>query len=420
MQTNKNHWPSILILLTLAVSALGLMLIILALGASSLINLFSNEGDPAGEMIGAVAFGFELLVLFLCLWMVFQKTRGSEQADQPFKFPYSEWQIFAALGMVIFAAVIGGVIAFTEIKWLTWIFLPLLTLFVIVPPIWLLFGIGTKGIELGPRWRIFSALGLGMTVGPVIMIVLEMIILLGAIIIGSVIIAIQQPELFQEIAALGKIIQQETNQDAVLKLIAPYITNPLVIASLVGYISVLVPLVEELFKPLAVWIFALKIETPAQGFAMGMLSGAAFALIESLNASGNGSTTWPIIVSIRAGTSLLHMTTSGLVGWGIVSAFREKKILRLGAAYLSAVTLHGIWNACAIGTGISSIGELVDKPEWAFNIIPAALCGMSVLGIGMLVVLIASNRKLRSAPVPLPASLSTPPAISHENEEEVK
>ncbi|MBK8825065.1 MAG: PrsW family intramembrane metalloprotease [Anaerolineales bacterium] len=326
MQTNKNHWPSILILLTLAVSALGLMLIILALGASSLINLFSNEGDPAGEMIGAVAFGFELLILFLCLWMVFQKTRGSEQADQPFKFPYSEWQIFAALGMVIFAAVIGGVIAFTEIKWLTWIFLPLLTLFVIVPPIWLLFGIGTKGIELGPRWRIFSALGLGMTVGPVIMIVLEMIILLGAIIIGSVIIAIQQPELFQEIAALGKIIQQETNQDAVLKLIAPYITNPLVIASLVGYISVLVPLVEELLKPLAVWIFALKIETPAQGFAMGMLSGAAFALIESLNASGNGSTTWPIIVSIRAGTSLLHMTTSGLVGWGIVSAFREKDI----------------------------------------------------------------------------------------------
>ena len=317
-------------------------------------------------------------------------------------------------------AVIGGVIAFTEIKWLTWIFLPLLTLFVIVPPIWLLFGIGTKGIELGPRWRIFSALGLGMTVGPVIMIVLEMIILLGAIIIGSVIIAIQKPELFQEIAALGRIIQQETNQEAALKLIAPYITNPLVIASLVGYISVLVPLVEELLKPLAVWIFALKIETPAQGFAMGMLSGAAFALIESLNASGNGSTTWPIIVSIRAGTSLLHMTTSGLVGWGIVSAFREKKFLRMGAAYLSAVTLHGIWNACAIGTGISSIGELVDKPEWAFNIIPAALCGMSVLGIGMLVVLIASNRKLRSAPLPLPASLSTPPAISHENEEEVK
>jgi hypothetical protein len=130
---------------------------------------------------------------------------------------------------------------------------------------------------------------------------------------------------------------------------------------------------------------------------MGMLSGAAFALLESLNASGNGGADWAVIVSIRAGTSLLHMTVSGLVGWGIVSAFHEKKVLRFFAAYFAAVSIHGIWNACAIGAGISTFGEFLGKPEWLFNIIPAALCGMSVLVIGMFAVLIASNRKLKSA-----------------------
>jgi hypothetical protein len=401
MQTNKNHWPSILILFALAVSVLGLIFIVFALGASSLFNLFTHKGDPAGEMIGAMAAGFELLILLICSWFVFQRTRGHAQADLTFKFPYSEWQIFAVLGTIVITAAAGGGIAFTEIKWLTWIFLPLLTLFVIVPPIWMLFGIGTKGIELGPRWRVFSILGIGMTIGPMFMIVLELVILVGAIVIGSVLTAIKQPALFQELSNLGKIIQQETNQEVVLKMLAPYIGNPIVIASILGYIALIVPLIEELLKPLAVWIFARKIDTPAQGFAMGMLSGAAFALIESLNASGDGSTTWPIIVSVRAGTSLLHMTTSGLVGWGIVSAFREKKILRMAGAYLSAVTLHGIWNACAIGAGISSIGEIIGKPEWLFNIIPAALGGMLVLGIGMFFVLIASNRKLRNTPVSL-------------------
>jgi RsiW-degrading membrane proteinase PrsW (M82 family) len=247
-----------------------------------------------------------------------------------------------------------------------------------------------------------------MTIGPLIMIVLEIVLLLGIVIVAMIFIATQQPALFREIVNLGRILKQETDQETILKLVAPYISNPIVIATIVGYIALLVPLIEELLKPLAVWIFASKIETPAQGFAMGLLSGAAFALIESLNASGDGSVSWPVIVSIRAGTSLLHMTASGLVGWGIVSAFREKRILRFFAAYFCAVTIHGIWNACVVGTGLSAVGESIGKPEWLFNFIPAMLGGMLVLGIGMIPVLIASNKKLRSS------SSSSLPALSGE------
>ena len=415
MQTKKTHWPSLLTLIVLGIGAAFVLLISFGLGVNSIIGLFTDGIDPAGGMISSFAFGFEFIILILSFWFILQKTMGREQADQPFKFPFASWQIIAGINIVIFAAVIGGISAYAEIAWLNWIILPALTILVIVPPIWMLFGIGTNGIDLGPRWRFFSVLGLGMTVGPILMIILEMILLVVIILAGFIYLAVQKPDLFQEIINLTQQLQNETNADFILNSVAPYIANPAVIATLLGYIAFLVPMIEELLKPLAVWIFAKKIESPAQGFAMGMLSGGAFALLESLNASGDGSVSWPVIVSIRAGTSLLHMTASGLVGWGIVSAFQEKKAGRFFAAYFSAVAIHGIWNACAVGAGISTIGELIGKPEWLFNIIPAAISGMAVLGVGMFVVLIASNRKLRSVPVNLPVA-----QIEEINKEEEK
>lgn len=411
MQTQKTHWPSILILILLALSTVAALLISIAFGINSILDLFSKTGDPAGEMIGAFAFSFEMVVLLFCSWFVLQKAMGREQAELPFKFPFVGWQIFAMIGTVILSLALGGVVAYTEIIWLTWIILPVLTVFVILSPILLLFGLGADGIQLGSRWRIFGILGLSMTIGPVIMVVLELVLLVGIIITGLIVVAIQQPVLFQEIVRLWKIIQHETNQDVIFKLLTPYISNSAMIAIALGYVALLVPMIEELLKPLAVWIFAKKIESPAQGFAMGLLSGGAFALIESLNASGDGTASWPVIVGIRAGTSLLHMTASGLVGWGIVSAFREKRIMRLVAAYFCAITIHGIWNACAIGAGLSAVGESIGKPEWLFNFIPASLGGMFVLGIGMLVVLIASNKKLRS----LPPSPALPPTGGRES-----
>jgi hypothetical protein len=413
MQTKKTHWPSLLILATLGIGAAFVLLISLGFGASSIIGLFTKGVDPAGGMISSFAFGFEFLLLLVCSWFVLQKTMGREQAGHSAKFPFANWHVIVAMGVIIFSAIVGGLAAYTEITWLTWIVLPILTIIIIALPIWILLSIGTNGIELGPRWRVFGIFGLGMTVGPLIMIALETILLLVIIIAAVVMIAVQNPDLFQKIISLSQRIQTETDPDLILKLLSPYIINPAVIATLLGYIAFLVPLIEELLKPLAVWIFARKIDTPAQGFAMGMLSGAAFALLESLNASGDGSTSWTVIVSVRAGTSLLHMSASGLVGWGIVSAFHDKKVLRFFGAYFSAVAIHGIWNACAVGAGISTIGQLIDKPEWLFNIIPAAACGMSVLGIGMLAVLIASNRKLRSAAAPIPS-------IEEKNDEEIQ
>lgn len=401
MQTKKTHWTSLLTLVMFGISILFLLLIISILGISSLIDLFSGSGDAVIEMIGVAAYGFEIILLLLCGWFVLQKAMGREHADLPFTLPFADWHLLPVIGFAIIGVTIGGLAAYTEIPWLGWLILPVTTLLVIVPPIWLIFGYGSRGLEIGPRWRVFAVLGLGMTIGPVTMILIELAVLAGIIFIGAILLAILEPVTFQELMRIAEIVQTETNQEVLLNLLAPYISNPIAIATGIGYIAILVPLIEELLKPLAVWIFATKIETPAQGFVLGLLSGAAFALIESLNAGADSTVTWPVIVSVRAGTSILHMTASGLVGWGIVSAFKEKKIGRLFGAYFSAVLIHGVWNACAAGAGLSAIGESIGKPEWLFNFAPALICGLLVMGVGMLAVLFASNRKLRNISKPL-------------------
>jgi hypothetical protein len=84
------------------------------------------------------------------------------------------------------------------------------------------------------------------------------------------------------------------------------------------------------------------------------------------------------------------------VGWGIASAFRERRILRLAAAYFSAVLVHGMWNACAGGFVFSYLGGFIGKPEWGV-LLPAAAGGMVILAIGMLALLFFSNKKMRDS-----------------------
>ena len=399
MQTKKTHWASILTLLIFGTSIFFLLLIVTILGISSLIDLINNNGDPVVAMIGAASFGFVIVLLLACGWFVLQKAMGYEQADHPFILPFASWHLIPVIGLAFAGILAGGIAAYTEITWLGWLVMPAATILVIVPPIWLIFGYGSRGLEAGPRWRVFASFGIGMTIGPAIMIVLEMITLLGIIAAGIALLAILNPDTLQDVMRLAEIVQSETNETVLLNTLAPYISNPFMITAGIGYIAVLVPFIEELLKPLAVWLFANKIESPSQGFVMGLVSGAAFALVESLNASADGTMSWPVIVSVRAGTSILHMTATGLVGWGIVSMFKEKRYGRFTAAYFSAVLIHGIWNASAAGAGISAVGESIGKPEWLLKFVPALVSGLLVLGVGMLVVLIASNRALRKATI---------------------
>lgn len=403
-QASKTHWPSIIILTVLAAGILFFLGISFVTSISSVVGLFQNSGTPANNMIVSFSAGIEFVLVVVCAWFVFQKASGTESAERSSTFPFAAWQTAAIPLIVIIAIAIGTAVAFYADPYLSWFILPLATLLVILPPIFLFIGIGANGIEIGPRWRIWGTLGLGLTVGPTLMIILELLVLILALVFIGVLLSFQ-PGKLQEAQSFFEMLNRQTNEDIALTMLAPYLSDLRVIAAIFGYIALIVPLIEEMLKPLAIWLFARSIAKPSQGFVLGMLSGGAFAIMESLNASADSSQSWPVVVSARAGTSLLHIALTGLMGYAIVGAFKEKRIGRLFATYFTVVAIHGIWNACAIAAGLSSNGDALGKTEWLTTALPASIGGLGVLGVGILVIVIASNRKIRSEMIPAPVSL---------------
>lgn len=394
IHTKKTHWPSILILMILGIGAASMLTAAIGMGLNSIYKLFLDDLDPAGSMILAAAFGFEFFILFGCFMIVYQKTAGNPSANINILNPFRFWHLPLVIATVITAIVLGTLTALAEIKWLSLLILPVLTLLVILPPIWLFLGLGSAGFDLGPRWRAAGILGIGLTAGPLLMILLEMGILILMVLLGAAVIALYDIEQLRQFIEIASQLEGQADPELILDIVAPYLKSPVLITAILGYIALIVPLIEELLKPLAIWIFARTFTSPSQGFSLGILSGAAFAVLESLSASGDGSSSWPVIVSVRAGTSLLHIAASGLVGWGITRAFLEKRAGPFLKAYLCAVLIHGIWNACAIGAGFSTIGQFIGSPQWIFSILPAAAGGMLVLAIGMFGFLLAAKRKL--------------------------
>ncbi len=106
-------------------------------------------------------------------------------------------------------------------------------------------------------------------------------------------------------------------------------------------------MIEEALKPIGVWLLFGRRLTPAAGFAAGALSGAGYALIESLALTSSGEA-WSSLVLARTGTSAVHILTAGLTGWALVLAWQKRRFLPLLLAYLCAVMIHGLWNGLTL------------------------------------------------------------------------
>ncbi len=146
------------------------------------------------------------------------------------------------------------------------------------------------------------------------------------------------------------------NPEVLDRILTPYLQKPGVITGALLMVSGVIPFIEEIFKPLALWFLIPRKLTPREGFALGMVSGAVFALIESLGNLVNPlADMWSTVILGRLGTGLLHTLTSALVGWGIASAWTHRRVLRMLLAYLGAVALHAVWNTFALLMGFSPL-----------------------------------------------------------------
>jgi len=385
------HYPSLFSSILFILGALSLFGLGLLMGVTALAALFSGMEVRAEQTVVPVALGFEAVVLSVAAFFSFQKFFRKSSMDAKASVAVSNWQLIILVLAAAAALLIGYQI--TGMKTFDWIVLPILTLPAIVFPLAVLLALGTRKLPFGTHWQTWNVLGLAMTLGPLILFTLEIFI---ALVIFAFVVAyvVAQPELALELQRLSQqIMILGPESEATRDLIAPFMTQPGVMAMALIYIAVLVPAIEEIFKPIGVWFFAGKLE-PAQGLTLGALSGAGYALIETIGVTSQTSE-WASLLFSRIGTGLLHITTSALMGAAIVLAWRERRYLRLLATYLFAVLLHGLWNSLAIIFTFSTLAELFEQPGPLSTIQPAMIIAMAVLAAALFVILVMSNRRMR-------------------------
>ena len=361
------------------------------MGVTALGSLLAGKSVEANQTIFFLAFGFEGLILLITTFISIQKFLNKPSVEGQSILLLSRAQIAICIIAAGIAIVIGSQISSN--RSVNWWLLPILTIPAVVLPLWLLLALGIQKLPLGTRWQTWTVLGLGMTLGPLILITLEAIVIIVGI-IAAIVYIVSQPELSVEVQRLSQqMLLLDPNSEAVLSLIAPYLTQPIVIVSALSYFALIIPAIEEIFKPIGVWIFAGKLESAAQGFALGALSGAGFALAETFGVSGQTSE-WAGLLLSRIGTGVLHITTSALMGAAIVSAWRERRYFQLLGIYMLVVALHGLWNALAITYTFSSLVDILDQPGPLMTLQQPIGIGMVILALVIFGILIIFNRKM--------------------------
>jgi len=367
------------------------------MGLTALISLAQGKGVEIQQTILFVAFGFEAILLVLAAFFSFQKTLEKPSADRETAFTLAPWQMILIVIAASISILVGSWVGRIEI--VNWLILPILTIPAAVLPLGALLALGTRNLPLATRWQSWSILGLGMTLIPFILLILEIGIAI-ILFFGVIAYIMTQPELAYRLQGLSQqILVLGPQSEAALDLLSPLLTKPGVIVTALIYTALFVPAVEELFKPLGVWLLARKLDSPAQGFALGALSGASYALIETIGVSGQGGE-WATLLFTRIGTGLLHITTSALMGAAIAFALQQRRYLRLLGTYILAVTLHGLWNTSAILYTFSSLAKTLGQTDRLSTIQPITVIAMSVLAVGLFMILLLANHQMRKTLTP--------------------
>lgn len=225
-----------------------------------------------------------------------------------------------------------------------------------------LVGWGLRG--RGVSWSdvsggLLSGAFLGTSVALVIEAILAVFLAIGLVALGW----LPQEWLQQASQALATGTPPfSTEMESLMELLTP----SLVLVALV-FIGGLVPLIEETTKTLGIGLAGLWLRpSPTRAFLLGVASGAGFALVENaLNSLFVGPAWGPGVVA-RLAATVMHCATGGLMGWGWGQGWAGRRPWRLPLAFAGAVTIHGLWNSCAVGLVLSSLVMLTraDHPVW--------------------------------------------------------
>ena len=282
-----------------------------------------------------------------------------------------------------------------------WESFDILNVFLVLPlviiPIILMILLGARKLSIGNSTRTWGAIAFNFSITMPVVLTAEIILFILLVVLMFVWLN-RQPLLLDQILSLSNTFsQQNIDPQAAEEIFTSLFAHPVVLNISILVLSFLVPLIEEFLKPMALWFLAGKKFTPSQGFVGGLIAGGCFAAIETMGSIGAPvDNSWYVILFGRIGTGLLHITLSGLVGWGIASAFYNRNWGRAIFNYFGAVLIHGTWNLFALLSGILPILPAQEGFSPLLLVLsqigPYLLVVIAVLNV---FILIRANRKLR-------------------------
>lgn len=148
---------------------------------------------------------------------------------------------------------------------------------------------------------------------------------------------------------------------------------------LIGVVVIVAPLTEEALKALVVVFHHPERMQRRDAILWGMAAGGGFAILEGLfnplqgllPVQGQAGVTilplplpaaWSASMLVRAGASLMHVTTGAIMGQGWYMADAEHRGGRLLGAYGLSFGLHAVWNGMALLMGDMGTSSLVLGP----------------------------------------------------------
>lgn len=250
--------------------------------------------------------------------------------------------------------------------------------------------VALRGIQLGSSQRGWGAFGSGLAATPLLALLVE-----GLALIFAGVIAVAYIQANPELQGTLDVFSATTTPEDVFLALNTLTRDPVLFIGAFLGLSVFVPIVEELLKPIGVYLLLGRNLTNAQGFALGALCGAGYAIAETL--LGNSTPELLLVGGVgRFGTTAMHIFTAALSGYGLARARNEGNWLLAPLFLLGSMVIHGLWNASVVFVVAASL----NMTELSLEMAPVALGGICVLGLlaaGSILFLHVFNRRLVAA-----------------------
>lgn len=226
-----------------------------------------------------------------------------------------------------------------------------------LPILWI-YHIAQWKLEAGSqlwKWRIF---GFSLVITPVVTILVELLAMLLFFLAAGIWMtyrmSVDSSLEYTFMHIYNQVVLADGDLDVMLQLLESYLLQPSIIFWAAAIFGGIMPMIEEIIKPLAIWLLGGRDMTPRKGFIGGVLCGAGFTLMENILYATTYvvADDWLFMAVGRAGTGVIHMLASGLVGWGLAKSWRDGKWGFQGITTLAAFFLHACWNVFSLVSGV--------------------------------------------------------------------